>query len=151
MQTPIHLREFYDEVLGPSNADAVALDFRSDELAFTLEFSVRADRRVWTIDGFDGAAVGIAVGPRLRHLASAPTLMLVEKGPDRYVLQTAETNPDRLVDQTNQICEALDTHRLAVVDVRLQDSGVGDFVDRVRGHLVSVGVLDRLDRPFNRV
>jgi hypothetical protein len=151
MQTPIHLREFYDEVLGPSNADAVALDFRSPELAFTLELSVRGDRRVWTIHGFDGAAIGIAVGSRLRNLASSPTLMLVEKGPDRYVLETAAAEPDRLVEQTNQIAEALDTDRLAVVDVRLEDSGLGDLLDRVRGHLVSSGLIDRLDRPFKRV
>lgn len=151
MQTSIHLTELYDEVLGPSKADAVALDFRSPELAFTLEFAVRGDRRLWTIEGFDGAAIGIAVGPRLRHLASSPWLMLVEAGTDRYVLQTAETDPDRLVDQTDQIAKALDTHRLAVVDVQLQDTVRGKVLDRLRGHLVSVGLLDRLDRPFKRV
>jgi len=151
MQTHIHLREFYDEVLGPSNADAVALDFRSDELAFTLEFAVRGDRRVWTLDGFDGAAIGIAVGSRLQTLASSPRLMLVEQSPDRYVLETAATEPDQLVEQTNQIAEALDTDRLAVVDVRLEDDGLGDVVDRLRGRLVSLGLLDRQTRPFQRV
>ncbi|MFB6188585.1 MAG: hypothetical protein ABEI57_01760 [Halapricum sp.] len=151
MNTPIHLTELYDEVLGPSSADTVELSFRSPELAFSLAFGVRGDRRVWTIEGFDGAAVGIAVGPRLRHLASSPTLMLVEHDPEHYVLQTAETDPDRLVEQTDQIAEALDTHRLAVVDVQLHESVRGDLLDRVRGRLVSAGLVDRRTRPFNRV
>lgn len=151
MQTSIHLAEFYDEILGPSKADAVTLRFQSDELAFTLTFGVQGDRRVWTIDGFDGAAIGIAVGSRLQNLAASPTLMLVEADPDRYVLQTAVTDPERLVDQTDLIATAFDTDRLAVVDVQLQDTVRGAIVNWLRGHLVSAGVVDRLDRPFNRV
>lgn len=150
MNTAIHLTEFYQEVLGPSEHDAVALDFRTPTLEFTVEFADTRDGRFFTVT-FDEAATELACGERLKTLAARPTLMLADHGPDHVVLQTVETEPDHLIDQTKGIADALEADRFAVTSVDLQTIDDGDLLEQVAARLVRAGLLDRRSTSYKRV
>lgn len=150
MSTAIHLTEFYQEVLGPSEFDCVALDFRTPDFEFTVEFAETSEGRFFSVCDYDESATDIAITERLKVLASNTRLMLVDDGANYVELQTAKQQPRPLVDQTLSIAETLDADRFAVVNVDLQTIERGDLLDRAAARLVRVGLLDRRSTSYRR-
>ena len=151
MNTAIHLTEFYQEVLGPSEFDCVSVDFRTPDFEFTIEFSETREGRFFNVCNYDESAVDIAITERLKVLASNTRLMLIDDGSNYVELQTAIQQPRDLVDQTLLIAEAIDADRFAVVNVQLRTLDSGGLLEQVAGRLVRAGLLDRRSVSYQRV
>ena len=135
MQTAIHLTELYAAVLSDeTDHDCVALDFRTPEMEFTIEFAARSNGRFFNVCKYDETGTGVAITERLKVLASNRSFMLTDDGPSFVVLQTAESAPDQLVDQTEAIIEALDAHRFACVAVE-EKTVEGDILSELQDRL----------------
>ena len=150
MNTAIHLTEFYQEILCPSEYDCVSIDFRTDDIELGIELAETRDGRFFTVS-FDEAATELACGNRLQTLASRPNFMLADDGPDYVVLQTVESEPDNLISQTKEIADALDADRFAVFNVQLGELERGNLLEQVTARLVRAGLLDRRSVSYKRV
>lgn len=150
MNTAIHLTEFFQEVRGPSEYDCVAIDFRTPDIEFSIEYAETRDGRFFTVT-FDEAATELACGERLSTLAARQNFMLADDGADYVVLQTVESSPSNLISQMKDIADALEADRFAVVSVDLRTVERGGLLEEVAARLVRVGLLDRRSTSYRRV